>query len=123
MNIQDTDSVIPGGRYHNRRDYMGFPSLGRSDLMYDRIKPLPVVGLQLDGSLFEQIAKKDFLQYAPYHTFTYVIKCLRESALDRSLTGPITDRDSALQFHAVQGYLEDRRRHHDLRRDAGLEPG
>ena len=82
MRIQDTDSVIPGGRYHNRRDYMGFPSLGRSDLMYDRIKPLPILGLQMEGSLFEQIAKKDYLQYAPYHTFNYVIKFLREAALD-----------------------------------------
>ena len=82
MRIQDTDSVIPGGRYHNRRDYMGFPSLGRSDLMYDRIKPLPILGLQLEGSLFEQIEKKDYLQYAPYHTFNYVIKFLREAALD-----------------------------------------
>ncbi len=27
MKIEDTDSVIPGGRYHNRRDYMSFPSL------------------------------------------------------------------------------------------------
>ncbi|MGB5189879.1 polyphosphate kinase 1 [Robiginitalea sp.] len=82
MNIEDTDSVIPGGRYHNRRDYMGFPSLGRSDLMYERIKPLPVVGLTLEGSLFEHIAQKDHLQYAPYHTFMYVIKFLREAALD-----------------------------------------
>ncbi|MDM9632453.1 polyphosphate kinase 1 [Robiginitalea aurantiaca] len=82
MNIEDTDSVIPGGRYHNRRDYMGFPSLGRSDLMYDRIKPLPVKGLTLDGSLFDRIAEKDHLQYAPYHTFMYVIKFLREAALD-----------------------------------------
>jgi len=82
MRIQDTDSVIPGGRYHNRRDYMGFPSLGRSDLMYDRIKPLPILGLQMEGSLFEQISKKDYLQYAPYHTFNYVIKFLREAALD-----------------------------------------
>ena len=82
MRIQDTDSVIPGGRYHNRRDYMGFPSLGRSDLMYDRIRPLPILGLQLEGSLFEQIAKKDYLQYAPYHTFNYVIRFLREAALD-----------------------------------------
>jgi len=82
MNIEDTDSVIPGGRYHNRRDYMGFPSLGRSDLMYDRIQPLPVMGLQMEGSLFEQISKKDYLQYAPYHSFTYVIKFLREAALD-----------------------------------------
>lgn len=42
-----------------------------------------------------------------------VVADLRESALDRSLTEPITDRDSALRFHAVQGYLEERRRHHE----------
>ncbi len=82
MNVEDTDSVIPGGRYHNRRDYMGFPSLGRQDLLYDKIKPLRVKGLSLEGSLLEQIAQKDFVQYAPYHTFAYVIKFLREAALD-----------------------------------------
>jgi polyphosphate kinase len=32
MKIDSTDSIIPGGRYHNRRDYMGF-SLGRLDLL------------------------------------------------------------------------------------------
>ena len=82
MDIEDTDSVIPGGRYHNRRDYMGFPSLGRRDLMYETIEPLPVKGLSMEGSLFERIAKKDYLQYTPYHTFSYVIKFLREAALD-----------------------------------------
>ncbi|MCJ7466957.1 MAG: polyphosphate kinase 1 [Maribacter sp.] len=82
MNIEDTDSVIPGGRYHNRRDYMAFPSLGRNDLLYDRITPLLVKGLSMEGSILEQIAKKDFLQYSPYHTFAYVIKFLREAALD-----------------------------------------
>ncbi len=82
MHIEDTDSVIPGGRYHNRRDYMGFPSLGRQDLMYEKITPLPVKGFSMEGSLLEQIAKKDYLQYTPYHTFSYVIKFLREAALD-----------------------------------------
>ncbi|MDF4204638.1 polyphosphate kinase 1 [Maribacter sp. SA7] len=82
MNIEDTDSVIPGGRYHNRRDYMGFPSLGRKDLLYDKITPLPVKGLSVEGSILESIAKKDYLQYTPYHTFTYVLKFLREAALD-----------------------------------------
>lgn len=82
MNVEDTDSVIPGGRYHNRRDYMGFPSLGRQDLLYDKITPLRVQGLSLEGSLLEQISQKDFIQYAPYHTFSYVIKFLREAALD-----------------------------------------
>ncbi|WP_047244817.1 polyphosphate kinase 1 [Maribacter thermophilus] len=82
MNIEETDSVIPGGRYHNKRDYMGFPSLNRKDLLYDRITPLPVKGLSIEGSILESIAKKDYLQYTPYHTFTYILKFLREAALD-----------------------------------------
>lgn len=82
MGIEDADSVIPGGRYHNRRDYMYFPSLGRQDLLYDKIKALPILGLSMEGSLLEKIAEKDYLQYTPYHTFDYVLKFLREVALD-----------------------------------------
>jgi len=82
MDVEDTDSVIPGGRYHNRRDYIAFPSLGRKDLLYDKITPLPIKGLSLEGSLLERILEKDYLLYAPYHTFSYIIKFLREAALD-----------------------------------------
>ncbi|MCL6266413.1 polyphosphate kinase 1 [Flagellimonas myxillae] len=82
MNIVDTDSVIPGGRYHNRRDYMGFPSLGRNDLMYKKIEPLPVKGFSMNGSLLELIAQRDYMIYTPYHTFSYLTKFLREAALD-----------------------------------------
>jgi len=82
MGIDSKDSIIPGGRYHNRRDYMGFPSLGRKDLLYDKITPLPIKGLSLAGSIFAAIAHKDYLLYAPYHTFSYVVKFLREAALD-----------------------------------------
>ncbi len=82
MGIDDTDSIIPGGRYHNRRDYMGFPSLGRNDLLYDKIEALPVKGLSLEASIFEAIKKKDYLLQAPYQTFAYVVKFLREAALD-----------------------------------------
>ena len=82
MGIDSHDSVIPGGRYHNRRDYMDFPSLGRTDLMYEKITPLPVKGLSLHDSIFKTIAKKDYLVYTPYHTFSYIVKFLREAALD-----------------------------------------
>ncbi|MCB4797816.1 polyphosphate kinase 1 [Neotamlana laminarinivorans] len=82
MGIDKTDSIIPGGRYHNRRDYMGFPSLGRTDLMYDKIEALPIKGLSLQESLFAAINKKDYLLHAPYQTFSYVVKFLREAALD-----------------------------------------
>ncbi|WP_417363439.1 polyphosphate kinase 1 [Galbibacter sp.] len=82
MRVDDTDSVIPGGRYHNRRDYMSFPSLGRNDLMYAKFPPLPVHGLSHQGSLLKAISKKDYLQYAPYHTFSNVVRFLREAAID-----------------------------------------
>src|SRR5690554_8236598 len=37
MDIEAVDSIIPGGRYHNRRDYMDFPNLGRKDLITPKI--------------------------------------------------------------------------------------
>ncbi|MEP6261770.1 MAG: polyphosphate kinase 1 [Gillisia sp.] len=82
MGIDSTDSIIPGGRYHNRRDYMNFPSLGKEELLYKAIEPLPIPGLVLQGSLLGMIAKKDYLLYAPYQAFQYVVKFLREAALD-----------------------------------------
>ena len=82
MVIDSTDSIIPGGRYHNRRDYMGFPSLGKTDLLYEAIEPLQIPGLELKGSLFEKVSQKDYLLHAPYQTFSYVVKFLREAALD-----------------------------------------
>ena len=82
MNIEETDSVIPGGRYHNRRDYMGFPSLGRQDLQYQKITPLRVKNFHLEGSILEQIAQRDYMIYTPYQTFSYVINFLKEAALD-----------------------------------------
>ncbi|MGG7036073.1 MAG: polyphosphate kinase 1 [Flavobacterium sp.] len=86
MGIDYSDSIIPGGRYHNRRDYMNFPNLGRYDLLYQPRTPLPVEGLSFDGSILNRIAKKDHLVYAPFQSFSYLIKFLREAALDPKVT-------------------------------------
>ena len=82
LGIGSTDSLIPGGRYHHRRDYMNFPSMDRNDLMYPAVASLPVKDLRLDGNILKSIDEKDFLLYAPYHNYSYVIKFLREAALD-----------------------------------------
>ncbi|UQD56885.1 polyphosphate kinase 1 [Flavobacterium sp. K5-23] len=86
MKIVSTDSIIPGGRYHNRRDYMNFPNLGRYDLLYKTNVPLPIPGLSLDGSILQQISKKDYLLNAPYQSFSYLTRFLREAALDPKVT-------------------------------------
>ncbi|MDR5590454.1 polyphosphate kinase 1 [Christiangramia sp. SM2212] len=82
MGIDATDSIIPGGRYHNRRDYMDFPSLGKEELHYEVREPLPIPGLILQTSVLKGIAEKDYLLYTPYQSFAYVVKFLREAALD-----------------------------------------
>jgi len=86
MHIFSNDSIIPGGRYHNRRDYMNFPNLGRFDLLYKTNVPLPISGLSLEGSILEKISKKDYLLNAPYQSFSYLTKFLREAALDPTVT-------------------------------------
>uniref|UniRef100_UPI004047A216 polyphosphate kinase 1 n=1 Tax=Flavobacterium sp. TaxID=239 RepID=UPI004047A216 len=82
MDIDSSDSIIPGGRYHNRRDYMNFPNLGRYDLLYKQNPPLSIPGLDIEGSILEKIRHKDYLLNAPYQSFSYIIKFLREAALD-----------------------------------------
>ena len=82
LGVATSDSLIPGGRYHHRRDYMNFPSLQRKELLYSKFKPLPIRDLSLSQNMLEAVAKKDYLIYTPYHNFAYVIKFLREAALD-----------------------------------------
>ena len=86
MGINAKDSLIPGGRYHNRRDYMDFPNLGRFDLLYKANTPLRIEGLSLEGSILKKIEKKDYLINTPYQSYSYIIKFLREAALDPFIT-------------------------------------
>jgi len=82
MGIDKMDSIIPGGKYHNRRDYIRFPNFGRSDLTYDHIPPLSIPAFDQAKSMFDVIKLNDQLIYTPYHSFSYVVKLLREAAID-----------------------------------------
>ena len=82
LNIDSTDSLIPGGKYHQRRDYMNFPSLDRPDLLYSSFPPLPIPMLSMEENILDAIDQKDYLLNTPYQDFSYVIKFLREAALD-----------------------------------------
>ena len=82
LGVKSTQSLIPGGRYHRRADYMKFPSLNRIDMMYKKALPLSIKNLRLEENIIQAVSKKDYLIYTPYHSFSYLIKFLRESALD-----------------------------------------
>jgi polyphosphate kinase len=76
------DSLIAGGRYHNSKDFMGFPNVGPKYLEHKPLPPIPVPRLEGQRSIFEVIREKDVFLYYPYHSFDYVIDLLKTAALD-----------------------------------------
>ena len=78
----NTDSIIPGGKYHNRRDYMNFPSIGNKNLIYKKNNPLDIKNFDLKKNIFDSIKKRDFLLHTPYHKFMYVLRFLTEASID-----------------------------------------
>jgi len=76
------ESLIPGNRYQNFKNFINFPNVGRPELEYTPYPPLPVDGLSFGKSLMGMIAQKDYLVSTPYQSFDYIIHFLREAAID-----------------------------------------
>lgn len=76
------DELIPGQRYHNFRDFIGFPDIKKTDMKYKQIEPIDVPELDKAKTLFNAIRTKDYLISHPYQPFSYIIRLLREAAID-----------------------------------------
>ncbi|MEO0416885.1 MAG: phospholipase D-like domain-containing protein, partial [Verrucomicrobiota bacterium] len=84
LDLDGSDSLYPGARYHNRRDLLSFPDFGRSELKYPKHSPLQpprVRGLHNKGYFFE-LKKRDLMFHIPYHSFSYLIYLLQEASID-----------------------------------------
>lgn len=75
-------TFFPGGRYHNFRDLMSFPNVGRPELKYSPMPPIMSKQLPPNKSIIKAMAKKDYLLYYPYHSFKTFTNLLSEAALD-----------------------------------------
>ncbi|WNN43300.1 MULTISPECIES: polyphosphate kinase 1 [Winslowiella] len=85
LSISNYDSIIPGGRYHNFKDFISFPNVGKANLVN---KPLPQLRhIWFDGfrNGFDAIRHRDVLLYYPYHTFEHVLELLRQASFDPSV--------------------------------------
>lgn len=83
LGLSKYDSLMPGSRYHNSKDFIGFPSVGPA---YIDIKPLPPVPhrslVGKEGNLFDVVRERDLMLYYPYHSFDTVIDLLKTAAID-----------------------------------------
>lgn len=82
LELDNEDTLIPGGRYHNFKDFIKFPDLGNPNLINKPLPPIRNLELENTQSIISVIGKKDFLLHHPYHTFGHYIKMLREAAID-----------------------------------------
>ena len=81
MNLDKLDTVLAGGRYHNHKDFMGFPDCGRKELKYAPLQPLLKSEFMTEGSLLDAIREKDRFLHYPYHSFSCFLRLLREAAI------------------------------------------
>lgn len=88
LNLDKYDSIMPGGRYHNAKDFMDFPSVGPKYLQFKPLPILPVPELKnyyeefFTESIFSVIRKQDILLYYPYHSFDTIIDFIQTAAID-----------------------------------------
>lgn len=83
LGMNKKDNAIPGGRYHNFKNFMNFPDLGEKDLVYNY--PPPLLHKDLAHNTYttlKAIRNKDILLHYPYHTYNHIITLLREASID-----------------------------------------
>ncbi|EKO3611029.1 polyphosphate kinase 1 [Vibrio metschnikovii] len=82
LKISYYDSLLPGGRYHNFKDFIAFPNVGR-DYLENRTLP-PLKCADFDGYLnaFDAIRSQDILLHYPYHRFEHITELVRQASFD-----------------------------------------
>ncbi|MBS1587311.1 MAG: polyphosphate kinase 1 [Bacteroidetes bacterium] len=81
LNLSKKDNLIAGGRIHNFKDFMNFPSVVFKDL---KPRPRPFVHplLKQPCRIMDVLEKRDVMLHFPYHSFDSIIDLLREAAID-----------------------------------------
>ncbi|MGO1297652.1 MAG: polyphosphate kinase 1 [Vibrio sp.] len=82
LQISDYDSLLPGSRYHNFKDFIGFPNLGRSYLENKPLPPLRCADFEGHLNSFDAIKHRDILLYYPYHQFEHISELVRQASFD-----------------------------------------
>lgn len=82
LNLTKGINTIPGGKYHNFKDFMSFPDFGKSHFVFQPLTPIWHPRMVNKRSLIKEIVKGDVLLHYPYQRFDHVVDLLREAAID-----------------------------------------
>jgi len=82
LKLTKEDTTIAGSRYHNFKDFIKFPNMGRKDLENEILPPVTHHRFKSDKNYLDIIAQKDVLLHFPFHDFRQYISLLREASID-----------------------------------------
>ena len=82
LNLKKGVNTIPGGRYHNFKDFMRFPDFGNPKYRFTPQIPSQHPAFINCNSLISKIIKQDVLLHFPYQQFDHIVDLLREASLD-----------------------------------------
>lgn len=82
LHLKPGENIIPGGRYHNFKDFMGFPDFNNPDFVFPKRKPTIHPDFRDNEPLLKKILSKDIMLSYPFQPFQHVIDVLREAAID-----------------------------------------
>ena len=82
LNLEYGINTIPGGKYHNFKDFMSFPDFGKKEFVFPKRPPCNHPDLEGQRSVIKTVIKKDVLLHYPYQRFDYIVDLLREAAID-----------------------------------------
>jgi polyphosphate kinase len=86
LNLDEDNNLIPGGRYHNFKDFMNFPVVGGPDMVYKKEQPLPHPLIKMHKSIIDVMALQDFMLHVPYQDFNVFVRLLQEASIDPRVT-------------------------------------
>lgn len=86
LDITKKDSIIPGRKIHNFKDFMDFPNVFKRQKPVIERSSFHHPELTISQPISDIISKKDILLAFPYHDFDHVIDMLREAAIDPDVT-------------------------------------
>ena len=81
IGLTKKDNMTPGGRIHNFKDFIDFPSAIFTDLK-PRSRPFVHPLLRQPLRIMDVLDKRDVMLHFPYHSFDSIIDLLREAAID-----------------------------------------
>lgn len=86
LRMSSIDSLMPGNRYHNFKDFLSFPSIGDDSMENPILTEILSSQFERAQTPFEAISERDVFLYYPYYCFDYFTEFLRQASYDPSVT-------------------------------------